>query len=128
VPENVYGSITSFKEDHATFDVISTIRAPDAISATLDPMTLMMFIPDTLPHPIPVAYVHTTKIKIKGGQTFTVYNQSITIGNLTEWGRLWRLFAFQDTMDIGVMGKATMHAGPFKTTLNLMKTKTFQGP
>jgi hypothetical protein len=86
-----------------------------------------MFIPDTLPDPIPVAYIRTTKLKMKGGGTFTVYNQTLRVGNITEWGRLWRKYAFEPTMEIGVKGKTTIHTGPFKTSLELVKSKTFQG-
>ncbi|KIV99470.1 uncharacterized protein PV09_08891 [Verruconis gallopava] len=127
VPDNVYGAITSFKEDYATFDIHSSIRAPAGISATLYPADVMLFNPDTLPNPLPIAQVHTSTIKIHGGQTFTAYNQNITIGNLTEWGRLWRRFVFLPELGIGARGKLKVKVGPIKTTVDVTIVKNFQG-
>lgn len=90
-------------------------------------MTLEMFVGDTIDDPIPLAYVQTTDVKIKGGKVLEAYNQTLRIGNITEWSRLWRKFAFQDTLEIGIAGKIKIKVGPITMGVDTKKTKSFQG-
>lgn len=87
----------------------------------------MLFLGDTIDDPIPVALVKTTALKIGGKEALVAYNQSLTLGNLTEWSRLWRNFAFQDTMQIGVGGEIKIKIGPITTSVKTAKVQTFQG-
>jgi hypothetical protein len=86
-----------------------------------------MFIGDTIDDPIPVAFVETTQLKIGGSGPLEAYSQKLRIGNLTEWSRLWRKFAFEDTLGIGIKGKITVKTGPISTTLTTVKVQNFQG-
>jgi hypothetical protein len=86
-----------------------------------------MFIGDTIDDPIPVAYIETTQLKIGGSGPLEAYNQTLRIGNITEWSRLWRRFAFQDTLGIGIKGEITVKTGPISTTLTTIKVQNFQG-
>ena len=126
MPRNFYGSITGFYEDYATFDIFTGFRAPAGISATVQPTTLMMFLGDTIDDPIPVAYIQTTAIKVGGGP-LEAHNQSLRIGNITEWSRLWRKFAFSDTLELGVAGEIKMKVGPISVGVDTRKTQQFQG-
>ena len=126
MPRNFYGAITGFYEDHATFDIFTSFRAPGGISATIQPTTLMMFLGDTIDDPIPVAYVEVSKLKIGGGPV-EAYNQSLRIGNITEWSRLWRRFAFEDELELGVGGEIKVKVGPITVGVDTKKTQKFQG-
>ena len=86
-----------------------------------------MFIGDTIDDPIPVAYVETTGFKIGGGKVVEAYNQTLRIGNLTEWSRLWRKFAFQDEMEIGIAGEIKLKTGPITVGVDTKKVQKFQG-
>ncbi|KIW05973.1 uncharacterized protein PV09_03158 [Verruconis gallopava] len=126
VPKSLYGEITAFEESYATFNIMSSIRAPSGISASIDPTTLQMFNPETVPIS-PIAYIDTGKIKIKGGETIHANNGQIRVGNMTEWTKLWRKFFFDPVMTVGLKGSLKLHVGPLKISVDTVKTVSYQG-
>ena len=113
--------------DSISFTVRSGIRVPDTLKATVSPMHIDFFMEDTRPDIIPIAFVDLPELTFESNQQVTLENQTLTLGNLTEFARLIDHVAHQPTFRVAGQTRTKLKAGPVNTWVDLYKAVELNG-